>query len=164
MRRSFSPDNDRSWITILLYWLPPLVFEGLIFKLSSGPVSIPLPFLDFPHADKVVHMLEYTLLGFLIARAVLSTLSFGGLRGILFSIFLTFLLGCTDEFHQAFVPTRYADLLDLGSDGIGAVLGVLAYAHATRARRAERTMKIDIPKRLGNDRADVSPERTAEKE
>lgn len=50
------------------------------------------------------------------------------------------LYAATDELHQAFVPGRVADLTDLALDGIGAVLGALAfYLLATLRERRQKT-------------------------
>jgi hypothetical protein len=45
-------------------WLPLLVYAGLIFYLSSLP-NPPQPF-TFSSADKVLHIVEYVILGILI--------------------------------------------------------------------------------------------------
>ena len=78
--------------------------------------------------DKILHTLEYAVLGILLARALgasMPDISFGRL------IFITFIIGTfyglTDEFHQQLTPGRTASLLDLTADATGSFLGALAF-------------------------------------
>jgi VanZ family protein len=57
---------------------------------------------------------------------------------------LTMAWGLFDEIHQAFVPGRSADVLDLGADALGALVGtaartVLSLIFRARDARAQRT-------------------------
>ena len=52
----------------LVDWLPALLYMGLIFILSSQS-NLPSPF-EFPESDKVVHVLVYAPLGFLMVYAL----------------------------------------------------------------------------------------------
>ena len=54
---------------------------------------------------------------------------------------LTLLYALSDEFHQAFVPGRTPDLLDLLCDGCGAVLGLLCWSW--RQHRLEESGEVD---------------------
>ena len=53
-------------------WAPALFYMGLIWVLSSMELTA-LPIEDFPLRDKGVHMLEYGVLGFLVAHAARRT-------------------------------------------------------------------------------------------
>jgi len=82
----------------------------------------------FPHSDKVSHFIEYAILGFLLIRAFSfsnTKLKVTNLR--LIAVLLAILYGITDEIHQYFVPGRFADILDLLSDSIGAIVGQFLY-------------------------------------
>jgi len=110
----------------LRYWLPVLVYVGLIFALSSlhGPAVPDL----FPNVDKLEHMLEYSLFGLLAGRAIRFTL--GGTGHRLAAAFATIALGAVvgalDELYQSRVPGRSSDLLDWIVD-VGAVaIAILA--------------------------------------
>ena len=63
---------------------------------------------------------------------------FGWLRVALFAVLAGVLWGVLDEIHQAFVPGRSADLLDLVADSVGIVIGTgartLLHHFARRAR------------------------------
>jgi VanZ family protein len=83
------------------------------------------PISLFPFRDKGVHATEYTVLAFLVGHACVRT--FEGrprLRIAAAAVLVTVLWGLLDEMHQAFVPGRSSDLLDLVADTIGAVTGV----------------------------------------
>ena len=108
-------------------WMPALSYMAVIWWLSSAPIVLPMP--SVPWRDKLVHLIEYGLLGLLVARAARLTwpLLRPG-RALLLAVVLTAGWGYVDEVHQAFVPGRDASAFDLGADAVGAVLGVLAYA------------------------------------
>ena len=105
------------------WWVPVYLYTTLIFIVSSIPRPLP-PGLQFPFLDKGLHMIEYGILGFLLARALSSdspprlSHSFR-MWAILFAV----LYGATDEWHQLFVPMREASVADLFFDGVGASLG-----------------------------------------
>ena len=109
---------------VAVAFAPAAAYALVIFALSSQPN--PLPFVPqgfFTH-DKLLHTLEYAVLGALLAPA----LRFAGMgpRGaLLAAATLGSLYGATDEIHQAFVPGRTADALDWVADTLGAGLGAL---------------------------------------
>jgi VanZ family protein len=76
----------------------------------------------------VAHMLTYGLLAALLLYGL--TWTHPGtwsarLAGV--AVALATLYGATDELHQTFVPSRTGNLVDIGWDLLGAVLGVTAY-------------------------------------
>lgn len=104
-----------------------------IYYLSSQP----MPDLDlgFSNQDKLLHLGAYGLLSMLIL---------GGMRRhdqhyrplqLALAALLAALYGCSDEWHQSFVPGRRMDGLDLLADALGAVLGVIAL-HLLSNRKA----------------------------
>ncbi|MBL7130032.1 MAG: VanZ family protein [Candidatus Omnitrophica bacterium] len=104
------------------YWLPVLLYAILIFSISS----IPGPELpqNLILSDYLLHILEYLPFGFLMFRAIRNTRSNFTLRKIFISsAILVILYAASDELHQLFIPGRYASLLDLLCDGIGAAIG-----------------------------------------
>jgi VanZ family protein len=123
-----------SGLRVALAWLPAAAYTGLIWWLSSQALPIPQIAL-FPLQDKGAHMLEYTGLGLCLCHAVYTTWPGRGLRAAIVAVFMTTALGLSDELHQAFVPARSADVLDLGADFLGAVLAALIYVAVQRLRR-----------------------------
>ncbi len=104
-----------------IFWMLTVSYMGLIFFLSSlqGFSLLGLP----ENSDKFIHMVAYMPLGFLFYMSLIKS----GFRryGFALAMFLTVLYGVTDEFHQAFVPGRYATIGDIMADSIGALLGCL---------------------------------------
>jgi VanZ family protein len=118
----------------LLLWLPPILWGGLIWFVSSMPhLTIPKQIV-FPNIDKAAHLGEYTIFSFLLTRAFV--LSFIG-KASLFSWLLLVLYGGMDEIHQLFVPGRACDIKDFITDIAGAVLGILLF-HYFQKRREKR--------------------------
>lgn len=104
-------------------WLPVLGYAGLIFLVSSFSVNLS------QGTDKVIHVFEYALMGFLITRAVFLTWDLSKPIGILLGASLGTALGLFDEFHQYFVPGRNASWADGLADLIGATLGALLFVY-----------------------------------
>ncbi len=106
-------------------WAPVFIYAGVIFTLSS--LSYPLPFLEPMQRsvqDWILHILEYTILGILLARGLCVTfteqpivlyIALGTLLGTLY--------GLSDELHQSIVPLRQASPYDAAADAVGTFLG-----------------------------------------
>ena len=125
------------WGRILGAWGPVAVWMGVIFFVSAQ-TRLPrfiLPGVSLP-TDKVLHALEYAVLGALCYRAVVRTFTAGFPMGWSFAIGVVY--AATDEFHQRFVPGRQSDWRDLAADAGGVLLGlivahlVLRFSHALR--------------------------------
>lgn len=104
------------------YWLPVYVYAGLIFA-YSGQSSVPfVPKILL--GDKLLHLLEYAILAYLLARAARNSTHpqlASNFRA--FAVGTAFIYGFSDEIHQYFVPGRSAEALDLLADGLGAFIG-----------------------------------------
>jgi len=123
---------------ILVYWLPLLLYIGLIILISS---LSRLPFLlpRWIHLDKLLHMLEYAVLAVLVTRAFLSVRHPSRLWAVgLVSFGCVVAFGVMAELLQGLVPGRSSDAMDLVADGVGGLLGSLVYLLFKRraARRA----------------------------
>lgn len=119
-------------------WGLVCAYATLIFCMSS--LSHPeesLPGFVFNLSDKVVHGIEYAVLGVLCYRALRggSVVSWRQ-HAIPMAILLASLYGASDEIHQSFVPFRDSSWLDWVADTIGAAVGVLAIHRAVNFRPA----------------------------
>ncbi|MGF1465655.1 MAG: VanZ family protein [Sandaracinaceae bacterium] len=96
---------------------------ALIWTLSS--FALPeLPVHRVPLKDKGIHLVEYAVLGFLLAHACVRTWPrHARVRTMLLAALIAGLWGLLDEIHQSFVPGRSAEVLDLVADGVGALGG-----------------------------------------
>ena len=117
----------------LRYWLPVLAYVALIFSMSS--VSGLQPPFRFANSDKLVHMGEYAVLGFLLTRA-LRTIP--ALRSLLVAGVTTLVIGMTvgglDEIYQKGTPNRQSSALDFVADTLGLSIAVISYTWFHRPR------------------------------
>ena len=141
----------------LKYWLPLLIWLGVIFVGSTSVMSAEhtsryvVPFLLWlkpgmsPNAiwtilvvaRKCAHVTEYAVLALLLWRALRSVPT---LSSKTFIVFAAVLLGCalfaaSDEFHQMFVKSRTPSVRDVLLDVGGAFLGLLIGATFARRHR-----------------------------
>jgi len=132
-----------------------------IWVLSSFALAVPLV-ARFPLRDKGVHYCVYAALGLLVVHAVRVTWpNHSTLRVAFFGALATTLWGLSDELHQAFVPGRSAELLDLLADGLGATTAALLSLvywrlRGTRAQRAD-TESIHVPSAQAPGVQDAQP-------
>ena len=88
----------------------------------------PAPKIDLFEIDKLYHLIEYSLLSFLLLRAFMnSPQKILSNDAIFFTVLAPFIFGLTDEVHQAFVPGRSSSIADWVFDSLGAVAGVFAF-------------------------------------
>jgi VanZ family protein len=92
-----------------------------------------------PPWDKLAHLLEFALLGFLAARAT------GSAR---VGFVLAAIWGAIDEIHQAFVPLRSSGLDDWLADLVGAFIGaMLGGLQVRQSQRAPEARAATPPRR-----------------
>jgi VanZ family protein len=98
-----------------------MLYAALIFWLSSRPFPEGPPLFHFDYGDLLWHLLEYLLFGFLAWKTFLPQ----GRGGLAMALLISLAYAGSDEFHQLFVLTRTASLLDWGVDSLGALGGLL---------------------------------------
>jgi VanZ family protein len=112
--------------TLIYYRLPVVALCILIFWQSSYPGLI--SGTTFIHEDKVLHFLAYGLLSILCARDLKAQKPFWSITKIkIITIIFASLYGLSDEFHQSFVPSRFASTADFIADCAGSIVGCLFY-------------------------------------
>ena len=117
-------------------WAAVALYAGLIFCLSSQ--ENPLPQLTERLSDKVLHGVEYGVLGALLVAALRLT-RVGPRAALIGAVALASLYGASDELHQAYVPGRLSDPRDWTADTVGAAIGAGA-ASALRRSRARASI------------------------
>ena len=95
-----------TWIILLAMYAAGI---GYVSHQPIGAGELP-----FPHFDKLLHLAEFGLFMLLAWHAT-------G-RRLLLAWILTLAFAGSDEWHQAFVPTRDASVLDFIADIVGASL------------------------------------------
>ena len=109
-------------------WAPPALWAATLIILTSWPNP------DMPRVgqgDKVVHLLLYGILAWLLARSE-PTLATVRRRAALTLAGLA-CFAALDEWHQGFVPGRSASRIDWAADVVGAAMGLTLVA--VRRRR-----------------------------
>ena len=116
--------------TVFRYWVPVFAYAGFIFYLSaqSHPEE-QLPSFVGLLSDKVLHVIEYAVLGALFYRGFRwSAEASWRPWAVPLAVLCTSLYGVSDEIHQSFVPFRESSWLDWVADTVGAGLGAAAMA------------------------------------
>ena len=110
----------------LKYILPVILYCVVIYFLS-GLTGDSTP--KIPISDKIIHVVVYSGLGFLVARSltVLKPQNLGRANFVLLSTIFCALYGVSDEVHQLFVDGRYSEFEDVVADAIGGALGSTAF-------------------------------------
>ncbi|MAE70276.1 MAG: teicoplanin resistance protein VanZ [Gemmatimonadetes bacterium] len=121
----------------LTLWVPVAAWAAAILVLNSIPNPPSAPPTVVP-VDKIVHFMEYCGLGALLFRAARGS---AWKHPLAWAIALGVAYGVADEVHQAYLPTRYAELADVLADAVGASAGALIL-RLTRRRREPET---DLP-------------------
>src|SRR5262245_30546013 len=117
----------------LFYWLPFLIYSGLILGLSS---QSHIPGQDVA-PDKLEHFFEYGLFALLFSRALTSGVLFSISGKQLWRVLLVgALFGATDEFYQSFIPHRTSSIYDWFADMAG-ICGMITFLLVTRKRDKE---------------------------
>jgi VanZ family protein len=120
-------------------WLVVFAYIGCMFALSSWEHPPSGPRLRY--ADKVVHTIEYAILGGLTSWAAPAALT--GRARIATAIALGLGVGAADETYQRTVPGRESSLTDLAADLAGATLG--AFLRERRVRFAHARPRAPKP-------------------
>ncbi len=120
-------------------WMPAIGFCILIFVQSAFPSPEQLP--SFQYSDKLLHVAAYAILAFLFSRAFNSTSRWRNRRRMvfLFGVVAATLYGMSDEWHQSFVPGRFAEFGDAMADFIGSLVGSWIYLHYMSRRPRSQT-------------------------
>jgi VanZ family protein len=106
-----------------------------IFYLSSHPAPEEVRWLPVIAGLKVSHMIEYGILFFLVSYGLVRTTAYDKQSIFALGLMITVLYGLTDEFHQIFVATRTARLIDVVADGVGGILAQAAISVSGYYRR-----------------------------
>ena len=129
---------------ILFYLLPAVGYAALIFALSSSSLDIEelRPVFEY---DKLLHLVEYYILGYLLMRAfTTSDVPLLAASPIAAAILVGCAYGLSDEIHQAFVPGRDCSLMDFLFDAMGVALAAFTYSRVRHQLGFVRTLENRI--------------------
>ena len=112
-----------SWLALSIMWM------GVIYALSDRPagdfnqVMIAVSYLPF--ASTFIHIALYLILSIFVLRTLVLTNSIPTGLKIYLTLFVAFVYGILDEFHQSNIKGRSSEVNDVAADVFGAVLVVL---------------------------------------
>jgi VanZ family protein len=154
--------SNHNGIRFIKKWLPVLLWAAVIFFFSTEHFSAPqssrilgpllhwlfpwiapeqVSFIQFA-VRKLGHWLEYFILAVLLYRALYD--DSGGrssVRPAALTIIFTLVWAATDEFHQSWVPSRTASIVDVMIDGFGGLFGTFwMYLRHKRAGEQPRAV------------------------
>lgn len=109
-------------VSTIVRWWPALAWTGLIFAASSIPGSR-FEDVGFEIPDKLVHGLEYAVLGFLVFVAARGQGPSAGVRAFALAVSWGLLTGIADESYQRLIPLRDPSVADWVADVLGAAVG-----------------------------------------
>jgi VanZ family protein len=139
-------------------WLPVFLWAALIFVFSTDIFSsantagafepilqqlfpqLPVDYIERLHAvfRKLGHFTEYFVLGGLLWRALRYHDAAGSRsRRLALSIAITAIYAISDEWHQSFVPSRTASVIDVLIDTFGGICGIWTFKLRSRHLRAK---------------------------
>ncbi len=124
--------SDDSPKTRRLAWWFVAAYCVLIFIGSS------IPGREMPEgtpSDKLLHTIEYLILGALVMYAIVSTTRWSLWLALVPAILFGGIYGITDELHQMVTPRRDPSVLDVVADFGGSAIGAAAIALVAFVRR-----------------------------
>jgi VanZ family protein len=116
-----------------LFWVPVILWAGIIFSLSSIP-NLNSGLSQDLLLRKLAHITEYFILAILIYRTLLNLFAWKKSRILLSVTMLCVLYAISDEAHQFFVAGRTAAVRDIVIDCIGIFI-FLGWLGPERLRR-----------------------------
>lgn len=118
----------------ILRFIPALIYFGLIWYFSSRQLNI-----DITKTDKLIHIIEYAIMGFLLSFGFnLNNNNFIKLGKYCFLV--AAISGAADELHQCYVPWRCGSWTDFMADIIGCAIGILAWLALAKLYKKFRFM------------------------
>ena len=137
--RNTVPQSDAARGSFLNDVAPALVWTAVVFVFGGIPNPGPPIPLDFP-IDKLEHAAAFGVLQILALRALRYELP-GALPRAMpwIAALIATVVGGALELYQLTVPNRSAELMDLVSDAIGAVLATVVMTAFEARRRPARS-------------------------
>jgi len=143
-------ESLRNWVPVFLWATVIFVFSTDIFSSAntSGAFEsilqqllpqLPVDYIERLHSvfRKLGHFTEYFVLGGLLWRALRYHDAAGTRsRRLALSIAITVIYALSDEWHQSFVPSRTASVIDVLIDTVGGICGIWAFKLRSRTRNA----------------------------
>ncbi len=109
---AFSSDNTGAVIIPAVHWLFPGLSQDAVDNIHAG-------------IRKAAHVTEFAILALLVARAFLTSSRYWLWRHwFVLTLLVVFAMGLADEYHQSFVSSRTASIIDSLIDASGGLLAI----------------------------------------
>ena len=119
-----TPTARREALRRLAYALPAMAWASVLLAMALTRNLGPLEEVQVvAHQDLAGHLVEYVVLGALVALALLRTTGHTPLEAFLVTVFLSAAYGLLLEGLQALVPERTASVADALMNTLGALIG-----------------------------------------
>lgn len=103
--------------------LTPVVVVSIAFFIASSMPAPQPPDLGLDWQDKIFHTTAFFFYGLCVQFAVLGwNVSMSNRRACVYVLLIGVAYGISDEVHQAYVPSRMAEVADAIADAVGVVL------------------------------------------
>ncbi len=128
----------------LVYRWPLVIYCVMIFVQSCFPSPEVIRHMHW--SDKSLHLVGYALLGGLTVRMFKRELPGRSVWKIICMVVVACTLyGVSDELHQALVPGRHADIMDVVADMAGSALGAVLFWPDLPGIDRPVSKKVDAP-------------------
>ena len=124
-----------------LYRFPAVLWMLFIYFLSSIPKD-KLPDISFPDIHLIAHVIEYGVLGFLLARSFLNSVGAAKwIFAVVVALIIASLFAASDEYHQTFVAGRNGEVITIFLDVLFSICGISAYLLVIKSTTPPKTEK-----------------------
>jgi len=154
------------------YWFPVILWVGFTFWMSTGGFAAAntagiieqllryvVPGISDTHVvlvhgaiRKLAHLTEYFVLGLLLYRAFSSdSTELKAWRWVFYSLLAVMLFAAGDEFHQSFISSRTASVVDVGIDALGGFLATCTIILWKTVSAGLERSRAGLGARIGSD-------------
>ncbi|MBI3074301.1 MAG: VanZ family protein [Deltaproteobacteria bacterium] len=124
--------------------MPALVVASLIFWGSSQAIPLPLARI-VALSDKLFHAMAFATLAVAVVLALRVAHRTSPKRSAVIAGIIASLYGVSDEWHQFYVPGRFADPLDVAADVAGALVATVGAAWILSRQDVRRQRDVPEP-------------------
>jgi len=111
-----------------LFYIGPLVIYACIIFLLSSLSKQPEKLSFIFNYDKLLHTVEYFILGYLLMRVVTtSPHTTVSRRSKVITVVIGLTYAISDEWHQSFVPGRHSSIVDVWFDVLGVAVAAWTF-------------------------------------
>ena len=112
---------------------PVILWALLILTVSSIP-NLSAPGTQFRFIDKIAHIIEYGIFGYLLTSAWIPPAKMYSRKRIVIVVTIGILYGILDEIYQSCIPGRESDPFDVLADAIGVCAAIVLWIVLSRKR------------------------------